>query len=169
MGSVVRAHTLDTHSSSSNSNNTNTMGVDVNNGRSRTSLSEDMGASTHSSRPQSLERAQQSKTGEEELIEINPALRGIRFVIFPQNRAAQVWDLIMIFNIWYYAFVIPFHFGISSGYYSANFSGWMIFNLITNILFLVDTFLAFFRAYHDDRGNLVFSLRTIRRNYIKSG
>jgi len=33
----------------------------------------------------------------------------------------------------------------------------------------VDTFLQFFRAYYDPRGYLIYNLRKIRRNYIRSG
>ena len=100
---------------------------------------------------------------------VNPTLIGIKYVIFPENKFAQYWDFIVIMAIWYYAFYIPFHFGCSGGYYTMTNTGFMIFNMIVNMTFLVDTFLAFFRAYRDANGRLVYSLKSIRRNYIRSG
>jgi len=100
---------------------------------------------------------------------VNPSLKGIKYVIFPNNRMAQIWDFVMIIAIWYYAFYIPFHFGISSGYFTMYSLGFMIFNTFTNALFLVDTILAFFRAYRDKNGRIVYSLKTIGRRYIRSG
>lgn len=100
---------------------------------------------------------------------VNPTLIGIKYVIFPENKFAQYWDFIVIMAIWYYAFYIPFHFGCSGGYYTMTNTGFMVFNMIVNMTFLVDTFLAFFRAYRDANGRLVYSLKSIRRNYIRSG
>ena len=37
------------------------------------------------------------------------------------------------------------------------------------VVYVVDTFLAFFRAYRDDNGTLIYSLSRIRKNYIASG
>ena len=37
------------------------------------------------------------------------------------------------------------------------------------VVYVVDTFLAFFRAYRDDNGILIYSLSRIRKNYIASG
>mmetsp|Transcript_5639 Transcript_5639/g.14109 ORF Transcript_5639/g.14109 Transcript_5639/m.14109 type:complete len:550 (-) Transcript_5639:868-2517(-) len=100
---------------------------------------------------------------------INPNLKGIKYVIFPDNRAAQVWDVVMVTVIWYYAFYFPFHFGISGGYFSMYNQPFAILNLIINATFIVDTFLSFFRAYRDKNGRLVYRLKTIGRNYIRSG
>ncbi|KAL7535358.1 hypothetical protein ACHAXR_006440 [Thalassiosira sp. AJA248-18] len=124
---------------------------------------------------------------------VNPSLKGIKYVIFPDNRIAQVWDFVMILAIWYYSFYIPFNLGISGGCYSGNFvvllqinlcsylthsyhrwclvfyESYFIFNTIVNMAFFVDTFLAFFRAYRDKNGRIVFNLKTIAKQYIKSG
>lgn len=59
---------------------------------------------------------------------MNPSLKGIKYVIFPNNRYAQIWDFVMILSIWYYAFYIPFHFGISGGYYTVFYTWFTIFN-----------------------------------------
>lgn len=100
---------------------------------------------------------------------VNPSLKGINYVIFPGNRFAQVWDVVMILVIWYFAFFIPFQFGVSGGYYSFTNTAFQYFNGLVNLIFMVDTFLAFFRAYYDKSGRLVYSLKTIRKNYIRSG
>ena len=49
--------------------------------------------------------------------EVNASLKGLRWIIFPDNRVAQVWDLMMIVAIWFYAFALPFQMGISGGYF----------------------------------------------------
>ena len=67
---------------------------------------------------------------------INPSFRGIRFVIFPENRWGQAWDFIMIIVIWYYSFYIPFHICVSGGYfYSQDNKGFRVFNTIVNAFF----------------------------------
>ena len=67
---------------------------------------------------------------------VNPSLKGIKYVIFPENKYAQWWDFVMICSIWYYAFYIPFHFGISGGYYTVYSDGFLAFNMIVNVTFL---------------------------------
>lgn len=49
---------------------------------------------------------------------VNPSLRGIKYVIFPDNVWGQRWDVVMIVAIWYFCFYISYHLGISGGYYS---------------------------------------------------
>ena len=47
-------------------------------------------------------------------------IKNIKYVIFPNNKWIQVWDLWMIFAIWYFAFSTPFAIGISRGYISGK-------------------------------------------------
>jgi len=47
-------------------------------------------------------------------------IKNINYVIFPNNKWIQLWDLWMIFAIWYYAFATPFAIGISRGYISGK-------------------------------------------------
>ena len=75
----------------------------------------------------------------------------------------------MILVIIYYAVYIPFHIGISGGYLSLTNNWWLAFNMLVNVIFFIDTFMTFFRAYRDERGVLIYSLKRIRNNYIKSG
>ena len=128
---------------------------------------------------------------------VNPSLKGIKYVIFPENKHAQRWDFVILWSIWYYAFYIPFHFGISGGYYTVYYDGFLVFNMIVNgtflskytiynclfwydgtiifyldptsSLYIVDTFMRFFRAFRDKNGRIVYSLKAIRRSYIRSG
>ena len=54
----------------------------------------------------------------------HPSLRGIKFVIFPDNVWGQRWDFIMICAIWYFCFYISFFLGISGGYFSRYSQVW---------------------------------------------
>jgi len=47
-------------------------------------------------------------------------IKNIKYVIFPNNKWIQLWDLWMILAIWYYAFATPFAIGISRGYISGK-------------------------------------------------
>lgn len=96
-------------------------------------------------------------------------IQHIKYVIFPDNKWIQLWDLWMILAIWWYAFAIPFSFGISRGYISDTSMVFWVITLFINISFFVDTFLPFFRSYPDKNGRLVFSLKRIMRHYIRSG
>ncbi|KAL3817490.1 hypothetical protein ACHAXA_007080 [Cyclostephanos tholiformis] len=102
-------------------------------------------------------------------VPLDTRMKNLKYVIFPENRWIQVWDLFMIFAIWNYAFSIPFSFGISRGYYVAVSKGYWIYRVIINTGFFVDIFLPFFRAYRDKNGRLVLNLKQIRRRYIRSG
>ncbi len=44
-------------------------------------------------------------------------------------------------------------------------TGWLLINLIINVIYIMDTFILFFRAYYDDEGILVYELKKIARNY----
>ena len=99
----------------------------------------------------------------------NVHLKGNKYVIFPENKFLRVWDSLMILVIIFYSFYIPFHGGISGGYLivtSRTFFGVVV---SMNAIFFIDTFICFFRAYRDEKGLLVFSLRSIALNYIRSG
>jgi hypothetical protein len=99
----------------------------------------------------------------------NLHLKGIKYVIFPDEKRAQVWDFLMILVIIFYAFYIPFHAAISSGYLTFTNTPFFVIVVSTNAVFFIDTFLIFLRAYRDENGLLIFSLRTIARQYIRSG
>ena len=43
--------------------------------------------------------------------------------------------------------------------------GWLWFNLIINLIYIIDAFMLFFRAYYDEEGMLVYELKKIARNY----
>jgi hypothetical protein len=51
---------------------------------------------------------------------VDTRIKSLKYVIFPENRWIQVWDLFMIYAIWYYTFAIPFSLGVSRGYYSGK-------------------------------------------------
>ncbi|KAL7463132.1 hypothetical protein ACHAXS_003513 [Conticribra weissflogii] len=117
--------------------------------------------------PYYAKREGKTMAKQEELI--HPSLRGIRYVIFPDNKWAQQWDFVMILVIFYYAFSVPYQLGISGGMTAVTNTGFYVFNVIVNCIFVVDTFMNFFRAYRGSDGKLIFSLPAIRRSYIRSG
>ena len=46
----------------------------------------------------------------------HPHIKGLKYVIFPNSTKILWWDFLMILVIFYYAFWIPYHFGIEGGY-----------------------------------------------------
>lgn len=63
----------------------------------------------------------------------------------------------------------PVSFSFSGGYHIVHQMGWLVINLVINALYIIDTFMQFFRAYHDHEGMLVYELKKIARNYGCSG
>ena len=80
------------------------------------------------------------------------SLKGINWVIFPQNQYVQLWDNIFLCVLVYYCFAIPYTAGVSGGYWMATVPWWFILNMILNAFYVVDTFMLFFRAYYDKDG-----------------
>ncbi|KAL7513771.1 hypothetical protein ACHAXN_013220 [Cyclotella atomus] len=99
----------------------------------------------------------------------HPSLKGYRFVIFPEKASTQFWDLLIIGFTVYNAFFIPYQFGMSGGYYKMTSDLFVVFSFVVDLIFFVDTFLQFFRAYYDKKGYLIYNLSTIRKTYIRSG
>ena len=117
----------------------------------------------------STQRLMSSATASSDATTTNVHLKGIKYVIFPENKFLRVWDTLMILVIIFYTFYIPFHGGISGGYLIVTSRPFFCFVVSMNAIFFIDTFICFFRAYRDEKGLLVFSLRSIALNYIRSG
>ena len=47
-------------------------------------------------------------------------------------------------------------------------TGWFVINLIINVIYIIDMFMQFFRAYYNDEGILEYELKKIARNYLCS-
>lgn len=45
----------------------------------------------------------------------HPHIKGLRYVIFPNNVYLQWWDFLMILAVIYYSFALPWQFGIGGG------------------------------------------------------
>jgi len=43
--------------------------------------------------------------------------------------------------------------------------GWLVINLIISVIYIIDVFMLFFRAYYDSDGMLVYELKKIAKNY----
>ena len=101
--------------------------------------------------------------------ELSRVVKGMKYVIFPSNTTILYWDFLMILIICYYAFALPYHFGIGGGYKLYTNTRFFIFNTVLDVLFVTDSILWFFRAYKDKNGRTIFSLRSIARRYVTSG
>eukprot|EP00984_Skeletonema_dohrnii_P031979 scaffold25271_cov86-Skeletonema_dohrnii-CCMP3373.AAC.2 len=96
---------------------------------------------------------------------VHPTLKGNKWVLYPSNHHVQQWDTMFLIILVYYAFAIPYMIGVSGGYHMIHQTGWLVVNLIINGIYIIDTFMQFFRAYYDDEGMLVYELKKIARNY----
>mmetsp|Transcript_494 Transcript_494/g.632 ORF Transcript_494/g.632 Transcript_494/m.632 type:complete len:564 (+) Transcript_494:215-1906(+) len=100
---------------------------------------------------------------------VHPTLKDNEWVLYPYNHWVQKWDTMFLMILIYYAFAIPYIIGVSGGYHMLHQMGWLVVNFVINALYIIDTFMQFFRAYHDDEGMLVYELKKIARNYGCSG
>jgi hypothetical protein len=96
---------------------------------------------------------------------VHPTLKGNEWVLYPSYKWVQNWDVLFLTVLIYYTFAIPYMIGISGGYYMLHNLGWLIVNLTANVIFIIDMFMHFFRAYYDDEGIIVYDLKKIARNY----
>jgi hypothetical protein len=95
----------------------------------------------------------------------------IKWVIFPDNKYIKAWDILILVLLMVLLFMLPFQMGISASYWLSfdQSPTWVVFNMLINGCFVVDTFLYFWRAFRltaSDR--LVFNIRKIRRHYLKT-
>lgn len=65
----------------------------------------------------------------------HPSLRGYQYVIFPEKKLTQLWDLTIIIFTVYNAFWIPYQFGMSGGYYKLTSNGFVIFSFVVDLWF----------------------------------
>ncbi len=93
--------------------------------------------------------------------------RRTKWVIFPGSPALRAWDMLMLLNLLQLSVILPVQIGVAANYLVATNLGWAIFEIATNTIFFFDTWLVFFRAYHDDVGKLVFDQRTIAIGYLR--
>jgi hypothetical protein len=91
-----------------------------------------------------------------------------KWVLYPGSRAMHVWDGLMLLNLLQLSVVLPVQIGVAANYLVAVSLGWAIFEIVTNAIFFVDTWLVFFRAYYNEHGQLVFDQRTIALAYLRS-
>jgi hypothetical protein len=91
----------------------------------------------------------------------------LRYVLFPDSTFIKYWDMLMLLNLFLLSFYLPYSIGVSAGYIYTQDIVWGAFMVLFNAIFFVDTWLPFFRAYHDKRGRLVFDHRRIACNYAR--
>jgi hypothetical protein len=80
-------------------------------------------------------RSKSFSTKSFQMKQIHPSLLGYRYVIFPESRAMQSWDLIIILFTCYNAFWIPFEFGMSGGYIKLTNDAFAIINIMVDFVF----------------------------------
>lgn len=90
-------------------------------------------------------------------------------IILPDHRFIKIWDQTIVMLLLFSSLAVPYQIGVSMGYYLVHNDWWFSLNVIIDALFMIDTFLYFFRAYRDKRTTfLVISQKKIRRVYLKS-
>lgn len=66
------------------------------------------------------------------------------------------------------AFIIPFQVGISGGWYLVTQPAWFAINVTINVIFFIDTWLYFYRAYYNKQGIMVINPKKIKSHYLKT-
>jgi len=74
----------------------------------------------------------------------HPHIKGLKYVIFPNNPKILCWDFLMILVVFYYAFWIPYHFGIAGGYILVTKNGFFSYQMCLDALF-VSEFSCYYR------------------------
>ena len=92
----------------------------------------------------------------------------IRWILFSDNNWVRKWDLMMLILIFFMMIAVPYQVGVSVGYYLVHNDMWFALNVIIDSLFFIDTFLPFWRSYHDDRGRLIINRKRICQNYLRT-
>ena len=67
---------------------------------------------------------------------LHPSLKGIKYVLFPQDKYVQYWDNTFLCVLIYYCFSIPYTAGVSGGYWMYHYEWWFIVNMILNAFYL---------------------------------
>jgi len=95
-------------------------------------------------------------------------VKSLKWVIFPDNKYIKAWDLVVLAGLFLFSFIIPYQIGVSGSIALVYNIPWLVFNIFLNSIFVVDTFLYFFRAYYASNGHLVLDLKKIRRCYLST-
>ena len=108
-----------------------------------------------------LKRSKKFRTGED-------VVKSLKWVIFPDNKWIKRWDLLVLAGLFLLAFILPYQIGVSGGVAILTHVTWLVVNILLNAIFLVDTFLYFFRTYYRPDGSMVMDLKMIRRHYLRT-
>mmetsp|Transcript_6129 Transcript_6129/g.7413 ORF Transcript_6129/g.7413 Transcript_6129/m.7413 type:complete len:564 (+) Transcript_6129:936-2627(+) len=94
----------------------------------------------------------------------------LKHVIHPDTKFSKWWHGIILALIFITSFTTPFAVGIMPGLRGLPenpLHGFLFFGFVVSLIFWVDTFMNFFKAYRNPRGILVFDLKKIRRHYLR--
>jgi hypothetical protein len=89
------------------------------------------------------------------------------FLIHPNNPFKFIWAIVVVVLLLYAAFVTPIRVAFFETE-SNDEQGWVVVELIIDILFGLDIVINFFSAYYDEDNNVVTCRRTIIKEYLKS-
>lgn len=93
------------------------------------------------------QRREARKTLNKRMGQAHPSLRGYQYVIFPERKSTQLWDLTIILFTVYNAFWIPYQFGMSGGYYKLTSNGFVIFSFVVDLWFFGEALAKILRIY----------------------
>jgi len=85
-------------------------------------------------------------------------------MIAPNSKFKQFWNMLMFLLIVYTALVVPVRIPLEEETSEA----WLIADVITDSLFMIDVLINFISAFEDEQGEVVKSRKLIAISYLKS-
>ena len=93
----------------------------------------------------------------------------LKWIIYPDNKWIKRWDFIILLLLLLMLIILPYQLGVSICCYIYVNDGWYVTMIIIDIIFIIDTFLHFFRVYrHEISGRLVVNRKQIIYHHLKT-
>ena len=84
-------------------------------------------------------------------------------LILPSNKKKQLWDILIMMLLLYTAIFVP----IKVAFFEETSDSLFAFELIVDLLFIIDIIVTFFSVVEDKRGNVITERSKIAVKYIK--
>ena len=91
---------------------------------------------------------------------------GLEIYISSESYFILVFDIFITFFTFYLLFCIPLRLAERKNYYTEQSKIFVVFNIITEVLYILDFILCFFRTYHDYQYKKITDIYNIIMNYI---
>ena len=91
---------------------------------------------------------------------------GLEIYISSESYFILVFDIFITFFTFYLLFCIPLRLAERKNYYTEQSKIFVVFNIITEVLYILDFILCFFRTYHDYQYQKITDIYNIIMNYI---